>query len=144
MDFMSYYRDVYLKSDDWKNLRDSKIARHGKVCSLCFMEQQSVDVHHLKYKNIYNVNHDDLRVLCRECHNKIHSLLNQYPKMKTLGRKLLWQTIKCHLGTESEKKYFRKVVLKRQNKLTKKQRNLEKWQANRKARGLEPFLSFPP
>lgn len=113
---MSYYRDVYLKSDDWKVLRDSKIATTGTRCCLCCTICETVDVHHVKYKSLYDVKHHDLRILCRPCHDKVHALLDKYPKMKTLGRSILWQTVQCHLGTESNRAYFRSVIYKRQQK----------------------------
>lgn len=139
MVFMSYYRDKYLKSEDWKTLRDSKVARCGNICALCQKEQSSVDVHHLKYKHLYDVTHDDLRVLCRDCHNKIHALLLKYPKMKTLGRKRLWQTIKCHLGTKRDMAYFRFIVARYEQKKLKRILRLKKWNDKRASRSLPPI-----
>lgn len=93
---MSWYRDVYLKSDDWQTLRLQAIieqAPDGK-CRLCpNVAGHSLDVHHLDYKRIYDVEIDDLRVVCRECHNKIHVLYKKYPKLKKQDRLKQWEII---------------------------------------------------
>lgn len=63
---------VYLQSDHWKKLRSKKIERDGYRCQECG-SQNKLEVHHLQYKNIYDVALDDLRVLCHLCHMLHHS-----------------------------------------------------------------------
>lgn len=93
---MSYYRDVYLKSDDWKSLRKHKLITKKNRCCLCGHTSKSNDVHHLKYKRLYDVELKDLRVMCRACHEWTHDLLEKYPKMKTLKRHKIWKQILLH------------------------------------------------
>lgn len=66
-----WYRTIYLKSDHWKALRKAAKATHGKICACCSRTER-LDVHHLNYKNIYDVTPADLQVLCRKCHAKEH------------------------------------------------------------------------
>lgn len=101
---MSFYRDTYLKSDDWKSLRAIKLHRRNGVCTLCQKSSMSNDVHHVKYRNLYDVSLRDLRVLCRSCHDWVHALMEKYPKMKSLSRDNLWSTICAHFERSSRYK----------------------------------------
>ena len=65
-----YYRNIYLKSDHWKLLREEKLERNNK-CEKCG-EKYSLDIHHIKYKGLYDVRIEDLKTLCRVCHDKEH------------------------------------------------------------------------
>lgn len=94
---MSYYRNTYLKSEDWKQLRMTKLRLCKSRCSLCGISNPRNDVHHVKYRKLYDVMLRDLRVVCRCCHDKIHELMARYPKMKTLGRVRQWKTVKSYL-----------------------------------------------
>jgi len=94
---MSYYRDVYLNSEDWKNLRAAKLSLVGFKCQLCRFKSESNDVHHLKYRKLHDVRLEDLRVLCRQCHDDVHALLKKYPKLKTLDNKTIWDCVFHHL-----------------------------------------------
>lgn len=95
---MSWYRNTYLKSDDWKNLRDAKLALSDGRCTLCRKLCESLDVHHLQYKRIYDVKVWDLRVVCRDCHEKTHKLMEKYPKLKKLPNELQWSTVFNHIS----------------------------------------------
>ena len=67
----------YLKSKYWKKLRSKKIqaaSRAGKYeCGICGSKSR-LEVHHLNYKNIYDVEIYDLRILCRRCHGLTHEV----------------------------------------------------------------------
>lgn len=63
------YRNEYLKSDHWKNLRKGALARHPK-CFLC-KRRKSTDVHHTRYGDIYTVDVASLLGLCRPCHELV-------------------------------------------------------------------------
>lgn len=93
---MSFYRNTYLKSDDWKVLRASKISHVNGRCNLCGLKSASNDVHHVKYRRLYDVKLTDLRVLCRPCHDWVHDLLEKYPKLKKLKSYEQWVTVKLH------------------------------------------------
>jgi len=66
----------YLQSDDWKNKRKKKLLKKRR-CAIC-SETKNLDVHHIFYKNWYDVENSDLRVLCRRCHYKTHDLMNDW------------------------------------------------------------------
>lgn len=73
------YRE-YLESDHWVSLRGEKRRRVRKTagklrCAIC-ASTDKIETHHLRYKSIYNVETSDLRLLCRECHQCAHDLLN--------------------------------------------------------------------
>lgn len=68
-----YYREEYLKSDHWNKLRALMIEKYPN-CAVC--GQTASDVHHVKYRNLYDVEESDLRTVCRVCHTKIHRVLD--------------------------------------------------------------------
>ena len=68
-----WYRSIYLLSDHWKVLRTKALEVHGSRCAKCPATKR-LDVHHLRYKNIYDVEVEDLQVLCRKCHDKEHEV----------------------------------------------------------------------
>lgn len=72
---MSAYRE-YLKSDHWKNLKDSKAKKSKKRCAICGVSNR-LDLHHVLYRNILDVTLGDLRWLCRECHNTAHECIKR-------------------------------------------------------------------
>jgi 5-methylcytosine-specific restriction endonuclease McrA len=67
----AWYRLVYLKSEHWKLLREAKFKQVGRKCEKC-PSIKILQVHHIRYKEIFNVILSDLQVLCRKCHKKIH------------------------------------------------------------------------
>lgn len=71
-----FYRFSYLKSDHWKSLRLEKLASTGAACCRCEHIDPSNDVHHLNYKNLWDVELMDLVVLCRPCHKKVHEVMD--------------------------------------------------------------------
>ena len=66
-----YYRDVYLTSDHWAELREAKLIRNPK-CQWCGGTEHLVP-HHSQYRNLYDVRLSDLVTLCGACHAKNHS-----------------------------------------------------------------------
>lgn len=67
-----YYREVYLKSDEWKRKRYVVLKRDNWKCVYC--GAQATQVHHKKYaKN--NIGKEPIKWLvsvCDTCHNKLH------------------------------------------------------------------------
>lgn len=84
-DKRAYYRECYLKSDHWKNLRAKKLAVNP-VCQRCGSDQR-VDVHHLRYRQLYDVGLVDLLSLCRRCHDYEHAILEQ-DRQKTWNQRV--------------------------------------------------------
>ena len=62
----------YLKSKDWKDKKKEKKNRNVR-CAFC-SSTENIDIHHLNYKNWYDVAQSDLRRLCRRCHFLVHDL----------------------------------------------------------------------
>lgn len=76
IEWKHFYRFEYLKSEHWKDLRIAKLASVDAVCARCKTRDLSNDVHHVRYKNLYDVELLDLIVLCRHCHDLVHQFLN--------------------------------------------------------------------
>ena len=71
----------YLKSEHWKNLRGQKIRGKGAICEICG-SKENINIHHMEYKNIYDIKAYQLRVLCKTCHETIHNHLKLFPLKK--------------------------------------------------------------
>lgn len=69
-DQRDWYRNVYLNSPHWKELRQRKLAEKPN-CELC--GGTATDIHHVKYKSIFDVELHDLVSVCRPCHDGIHA-----------------------------------------------------------------------
>lgn len=69
------YRFGFLKSDEWETLRLTCIAMDEGKCVLCSKYSESNDAHHLFYRERWkDTQVEDLLTLCRECHERVHSL----------------------------------------------------------------------
>jgi len=62
----------YLESPHWKQTRSKKRGR-TRGCGICGAAE-SLDVHHMNYRELFDVEMSDLRVLCRTCHRFAHVL----------------------------------------------------------------------
>ena len=67
----------FYKSDKWKIARAIKIASVNGLCEEC--NNIGTEVHHIIHLTPDNicdptitVNQDNLKLLCNECHNKVH------------------------------------------------------------------------
>jgi hypothetical protein len=60
----------YLQSEDWKSKRRAKNPRRCGICA----STERLEVHHIHYRNLVDVEMSDLRTLCRRCHSLYHSL----------------------------------------------------------------------
>lgn len=112
--FMSFYRNVFLKSDEWKSIRKERIWVDRFRCQLCGCRRSNkkdregkrisgfhcFDVHHLSYRKLHNPPREVLRTLCRSCHQKVHDLMKKYPRLKSLSPKIQWTTVLYHLAPE--------------------------------------------
>lgn len=65
----------YLNSPHWKEIRLKALARSGNRCQLC-SSTDNLNVHHNTYRNRGNEDLKDLVVLCRNCHEKFHDIVN--------------------------------------------------------------------
>lgn len=67
-----YYREVYLKSDDWQRKRYVVLKRDNWTCTYC--GSRATQVHHKRYarKNIGREPIHWLVSVCEACHQKLH------------------------------------------------------------------------
>lgn len=61
----------YLLSDSWAAKRKKVTALRKGKCEKCG-SMKSLHVHHLHYKNIFHEEMEDLQLLCKKCHYKVH------------------------------------------------------------------------
>jgi len=71
-----YYRNNYLKSEEWQRKRYVVLKRDNWTCVSCGMP--ATEVHHKRYAriNIGKEPIDWLESLCKECHMKKHATFN--------------------------------------------------------------------
>jgi len=80
--FENKYND-YRKSVEWENLKNTALKRANNTCEVCGTSAQVV--HHKSYPaNFKDDNLDNLLVLCKKCHYKIHKKQIDYRKRDTL------------------------------------------------------------
>ena len=75
------YREKYLSSEHWFGLKTRAMQHYGCRCAICGKADIANDVHHVKYKNLRDVEIHDLRVLCREHHELVHATLDRHPRI---------------------------------------------------------------
>lgn len=81
----TWYREVYLKSVHWKQLRLNTLQSQGRICCKCG-SMKRLQVHHLTYARLWKELPTDLIVVCRSCHEKLHGIQHQKQKRKTRSR----------------------------------------------------------
>jgi 5-methylcytosine-specific restriction endonuclease McrA len=67
-----YYRNVYLKSDEWQRKRFVVLRRDNWCCKYC--GARATQVHHLRYAK-YNIGKEPIKWLvsiCKPCHDQKH------------------------------------------------------------------------
>ncbi|MGL5713052.1 MAG: HNH endonuclease [Paraclostridium sp.] len=122
----------YLKSDEWKNIRELVLKRDNRKCVLCGSDDR-LHIHHKTYKNIFNeIEHlDDLITLCNKCHANEHNkfmdflmidnrLILSKNSLKSVENSILYSIFqyKQHeyrngdvsLSFDMDKSYFKKIV----------------------------------
>lgn len=80
-----WYRKAYLFSHHWEVLRMAAKFFYGEKCAKCGKEG-FLDVHHLNYRNIFDVGIPDLQILCRKCHKLEHADVPAKKKAKKKKR----------------------------------------------------------
>jgi len=68
--FVNYHE--YIKSDTWKRTCKAKLKSVGYKCEMCG-SAMNLNVHHITYKNLGHEELDDLLVVCKNCHKKLHA-----------------------------------------------------------------------
>ena len=72
-----YKKDAYLKSSIWSQKRNQILERDHYACTSCG-RHTSLNVHHIRYSNIFNEQPADLLTLCSDCHTALHDRVG-YP-----------------------------------------------------------------
>lgn len=67
-----WYRDTYLRSVKWKQIRTDFLRRVGWNCERCYV-RRAVIVHHLDYSRVGREQPEDLMALCGPCHDAMHA-----------------------------------------------------------------------
>jgi len=77
----------YLRTPHWREIRTDKLIKARWVCEECKRGEYGIqlDVHHLTYDRIGNERMSDLKVLCHDCHEKVHE--NGFVPKKTMSDK---------------------------------------------------------
>lgn len=72
--FVHYYNE-FLSSEYWQEVRNKMLLLHNNKCQYCGSSKM-LQVHHFSYNNHGDeLNHiEDLRLLCKDCHRKMHNL----------------------------------------------------------------------
>lgn len=76
----------YLKSTEWQKLKFDVYKRDLNRCKQCKkdLSKMNGNVHHTTYANVYNESLDDLELVCKDCHQLIHSYYKHFsPSKKT-------------------------------------------------------------
>jgi hypothetical protein len=64
----------YWRSPEWIKLKCDLIQERGSMCERCGKETEVLSPHHLTYKNFKKEEPEDLILLCRGCHMKVHGI----------------------------------------------------------------------
>ena len=73
LDEMNYGK--YLKTKEWYEIRRRKLAgNYYWQCEECGAWPVELDVHHLRYPKRGTETNEDLKMVCRGCHNEIHGV----------------------------------------------------------------------
>lgn len=96
---MQEFAEKFYKSKAWQDCRKSFIAKRLGLCEVCLSRgiyKPGEIVHHkivLSPQNINNpevtLNHDNLMLVCRDCHATQHKPKKRY-KVDELGRVIPW------------------------------------------------------
>ncbi len=65
------FKRNYLQSDKWQALRQKRFKKDNYCCFSC-KQSLPLELHHITYKRLGNEHLNDVRSLCRDCHQAIH------------------------------------------------------------------------
>lgn len=110
-----WYFWKYLRSKHWAGIRKRYFAIYKRICRHC-KARKNIELHHINYRNIYDVTLNDVIPLCRFCHQKEHNRLiakrlAKRKKARAFKRKIIDQKKKSansRLLQKELKKFIRK------------------------------------
>lgn len=80
--------DDYLRSPEWRTLRQRVIDRDGGECVICG-SRNNLRVHHISYEKGMDEEGDNLVTLCEDCHKKVHDIVDKTFSPRTGERDVL-------------------------------------------------------
>ena len=76
--YFMHKKSAYLQSSIWSQKRNQTLQRDNYACTSCG-RHTSLNVHHIRYSNIFNEQPADLLTLCSDCHTALHDRVG-YPQ----------------------------------------------------------------
>lgn len=73
----------YLTTKHWLVFRAEAIDNAGRKCCLC-SECRCLEVHHNNYRCLWREKFNDVAVLCRRCHEKVHDVMPEPPMVRVV------------------------------------------------------------
>jgi len=90
----------YLLTEHWQRMRQRKLLREPR-CQCCYWPL-FLQVHHLRYDRLGNEAEHDLLVLCEQCHELWHQVLDERGlkpgQSDEIGVNWLINAIRCYVG----------------------------------------------
>lgn len=68
-------KEKYLQSQDWHKLKSKRLKLASNQCEVknC-LNTKNLDLHHIDYHSLGNEDINDVRIVCRKCHDDIHEM----------------------------------------------------------------------
>jgi hypothetical protein len=107
-DRSQWYRNIYLSSPHWQRLRKERLAV-SPVCEDCG-SKESLQVHHVIYRKLWDCTVSDLRTICRACHDRRH--LNR-AKAEAKMRAMNWAFDGRYVASGKRQAFQRDLVKRR-------------------------------
>ena len=131
-----WYYNVYLKSDEWQELRRQVIQKYENKCACCG-SGENLNVHHISYADYDKGEKDDvynLICLCKDCHFYFHEIKKQQEQelesFKNSARCIYQREMLCYFKKwyiELQKIQAKSAVLALQGHKTKHLAKLQKY-----------------
>ena len=69
--------EAYIKSATWKGIRKVLLQQRGAKCEKCGFGSYRLHIHHLNYERLCHEKLSDLQILCPQCHDTTHVVLQE-------------------------------------------------------------------
>ncbi len=69
--WLNWYKEYYLTSEHWTNLRREKLEATNYTCEQCGTSK-NLQIHHLHYRSLWYESLEELKTLCKNCHEREH------------------------------------------------------------------------
>lgn len=105
---------AYLKSDHWTHLKLKK-SKTTKRCFICRQVPGVRNFHHVRYKSLTDVQVNDIRLSCQDCHHFYHAVRNEHPDWRQdwiLNR--VRQMVRAVRSAPKEERYRHKYITRGQ------------------------------